>query len=123
MVLAAYAAFARGDIDAAVSDLAPDVVWVEPDEFPNGGRYVGPQAVADYLRASRAMWAKLQSRAEARRDGRHIVVTHRLSGRLVDGSVRENTIADVFTVIDGRVTEMTAYANPTAVPGDRARVV
>lgn len=118
LVLAAYAAFARGDIDAAVIDLAPDVVWIEPDEFPNGGRHVGRDAVAAYLRASRAMWAELRSQADARRHGRHVVVTHRVSGRMHDGSHHENAVADVFTIENGRVTKMVAYADPEDVPTD-----
>jgi ketosteroid isomerase-like protein len=115
MVLAAYAAFARGDIDAAVRNLHPDVEWIEPDEFPDGGRYVGPAAVAGYLGASRARWAELHSQPTARRDGDRIVVVHRVSGRLVDGTEVDNAVADVFTVEDGLVTHMQAYADPTAV--------
>ena len=38
---AAHAAFNRGDIDAAVRVLDPQVEWVEPAEFPNGGAYHG----------------------------------------------------------------------------------
>lgn len=52
MVLDSYAAYARGDIDAAVAPLHPDVEWIEPDSFPNGGAYRGPVAVAGYLRES-----------------------------------------------------------------------
>jgi len=54
VVLAAYEAFARGDIDAATKDLDPEVEWVEPIAFPGGGRRVGPAAVAEYLEASRS---------------------------------------------------------------------
>ena len=38
---AAYAAFNRGDIDAAVLFLDPQVEWIEPAEFPGGGTYHG----------------------------------------------------------------------------------
>ena len=55
MVRAAYAAFAAGDLDAAVADLADDVIWVEPLEFPNGGTHLGREAVRDYLAKSRSM--------------------------------------------------------------------
>jgi ketosteroid isomerase-like protein len=116
VVLAAYAAFAEGDIDGAVAHLAPDVVWIEPDEFPNGGQRVGPQSVADYLRASREMWSELRSEPHAERRGERIVVIHRVSGRLATGEVYDNTVADVFTVVDGKVTRMIAYADPRSVP-------
>jgi ketosteroid isomerase-like protein len=111
-VLQAYDAFARGDIDQAVAALHPDVEWVEPEEFPHGGPRHGPGEVADYLRASRAMWAELTSEPTAHRRGDTIVVVHRVHGRLVDGSAHDVTVADVFTVSDGRVVKMTAYADP-----------
>ncbi len=34
---AAYAAFNRGDIDAAVESLDAQIEWSEPAEFPEGG--------------------------------------------------------------------------------------
>jgi ketosteroid isomerase-like protein len=121
LVLRAYEAFARGDIEQAVESLHPDVEWVEPDEFPGGGLHRGPAAVADYLRGSRAMWAELVSEPTAHRRGDKIVVVHRVHGRLVDGNPHDATVADVFTVVDGRVVGMTAYADPAealaALPG------
>jgi ketosteroid isomerase-like protein len=119
LLLRSYAAFARGDIDEAVAPLHPDVEWVEPDEFPNGGRRTGPAAVAEYLSQSRALWAELVSEATAYRRGRDIVIVHHLSGRLTDGSPRDVTVADVFTVQDGRVVRMQAYANPSEALGSR----
>jgi hypothetical protein len=50
VVLAAYEAFARGDIDAATKDLDAEVEWIEPTGFPGGGRRVGPAAVAEVFR-------------------------------------------------------------------------
>lgn len=115
LVLRAYAAFARGDIDTAVADLHPDVEWIEPAEFPGGGRYLGPAAVAGYLRESRAKWAELTSSPTPQRRGDRIVVVHRVSGRLLDGTWHENAVADVYTVENGLVTHMQAYADPAEV--------
>jgi ketosteroid isomerase-like protein len=111
-VLAAYAAFARGDIDRAVARLHPHVEWIEPAEFPYGGRRVGPAAVADYLRRSRSTWAEVVSEPTAHRRGDDIVVVHHLHGNLADGTVRDATVADVFTFSDGLVVRMQAYADP-----------
>jgi ketosteroid isomerase-like protein len=58
------------------------------------------------------MWAELTSEPTAHRRGDTIVVVHRVHGRLVDGSAHDVTVADVFTVSDGRVVRMTAYADP-----------
>jgi ketosteroid isomerase-like protein len=114
LVLRAYQAFARGDIEQAVADLHPAVEWVEPDEFPGGGRREGPAAVADYLRASRSTWAELVSRPTPFRRGDKIVIVHHVSGRMHDGSTPVVAVADVFTVEDGQVVRMKAYADPAA---------
>jgi ketosteroid isomerase-like protein len=111
-VLAAYAAFARGDIDLAVAGLHGQVEWIEPEEFPYGGRRVGPAAVADYLRRPRSMWADLVSEPAAHRRGDDIVIVHHVHGHLVDGTFRDATVADVFTFRDGMVVRMQAYADP-----------
>ncbi|HEY1925483.1 MAG TPA: nuclear transport factor 2 family protein, partial [Candidatus Acidoferrum sp.] len=60
----AYAAFNRGDMDAAVVAMAPDIDWSEPAEFPGGGAYHGREAVKGYLTASRANWAEGASEPE-----------------------------------------------------------
>jgi ketosteroid isomerase-like protein len=112
VVLAAYAAFARGEIDKAVAKLHPKVEWTEPEEFPYGGRRVGRTAVAEYLRSSRSLWAELVSEPTARRRGNDIVVIHHVHGRLADGTFRDATVADVFTFSNGLVVRMQAYADP-----------
>ncbi|GGM24499.1 nuclear transport factor 2 family protein [Dactylosporangium sucinum] len=117
LVLRAYAAFVAGDIAGAVRDLHPDVEWIEPDEFPNGGRHVGPAAVARYLQASYDDWLELHSEPTATRRGGRVVVVHRVHGVVQDLSIRDVTVADVFTVRDGRIVHMQAYADPSAVPG------
>lgn len=112
LVLGSYEAYAVGEIDRAVEPLHPDVEWIEPDEFPNGGRRQGPAAVAQYLSASRAMWDELVSETTPYRRGDKIVIVHHVQGRTVDGVIREATVADVFTVADGQVIRMQAYADP-----------
>jgi ketosteroid isomerase-like protein len=112
LILAAYAAYGQGDIDGAVRDLHPDVEWIEPDEFPNGGAHHGPAAVAAYLRASHASWRTFVSEPTAHRRADRIVVVHHVHGILADGTPQEATVADVFTVENGHVTRMVAYADP-----------
>ena len=60
----AYAAFNRGDIDAAVRILDPDVEWIEPAEFPGGGTYHGIEGAKQYLAQSRAGAAQVISEPE-----------------------------------------------------------
>lgn len=61
---AAYAAFSRGDLDAAVQLLNPDVEWTEPAEFPGGGTYHGVDGARRYLAQSRAGAAQVISQPE-----------------------------------------------------------
>jgi uncharacterized protein len=44
-----YEAFARGDVPGVMSNLAPDLVWNEAENFVYADRnpYLGPQAVLD----------------------------------------------------------------------------
>ena len=51
---AAYAAFNRGDMDAAVEPLDAQIEWSEPAEFPGGGTYHGRDGARQYLAQSRA---------------------------------------------------------------------
>jgi len=61
---AAYAAFNRGDFDAAVAALDPKIEWTEPTEFPGGGACHGREAVKKYLMQSGAGWAEGGSESE-----------------------------------------------------------
>jgi ketosteroid isomerase-like protein len=117
LVLASYAAYARGDIDAAVAPLHPDVEWIEPDEFPGGGRRQGPRAVAEYLSASYVLWDRFASEATPYRRGGDVVIVHHVDGVLADGTPHRATVADVFTLRAGRVVRMRAYADPAEALG------
>jgi len=61
---AAYAAFNRGDFNAAVAALDPKIEWTEPTEFPGGGTCHGREAVKKYLMQSGAGWAEGSSESE-----------------------------------------------------------
>jgi ketosteroid isomerase-like protein len=112
VVLAACEAFARGDLAAATQGHDPEVEWIEPIDFPGGGRRVGPAAVAEYLEASRSGWKHLTSEPTATRVGPEIVVVHKVRGNLLDGTPREAEVADVFRFREGRIARMRAYEAP-----------
>jgi uncharacterized protein len=110
---AAYAAFNRGDIEAAVASLDPNVEWIEPPEFPGGGTYHGPAAVKGYLSQSREAWAEVVSEPERFLPGgdRIVVFVHARVRSRESAEWQDVRLADVFTFRDGKVVHMQAYAN------------
>jgi uncharacterized protein len=109
----AYAAFNRGDIDAAVEPFDARIEWIEPAEFPGGGTYHGQDAVKRYLAQSRAPWAEGGSEPESFIvSGNQIVVFVHARFR-VKGSNEWSDVklADVYTIRDGRAIQMRAFAD------------
>ena len=112
-LVGAYAAFNRGDMTAAVEPLDAQVEWTEPAEFPRDGTYHGRDGVKRYLTQSRAAWGEVNSEAE-----RFIIVGKRIVV-FVHARVRPKgsdkwqdvSLADVYTVRNGRVVEMQAFAD------------
>lgn len=110
---AAYAAFNRGDFDAAVAVLDPNIEWTEPLEFPGGGTYHGREAVKRYLMQSRAGWAEGSSEPEQFvAAGDRIVVFVRACFRLKESNEwHEVRLADVYSVRRSKIVQMTAFVD------------
>ncbi len=112
-IRSAYAAFNRGDFDAAVAVLSPDIEWTEPPEFPGGGTYHGREAVKKYLIHSRAGWVEGSSEPERFiESGNRIVVFVR--ARFHDKQNpewHEVELADVYTIHKGQIVQMRAFAD------------
>jgi uncharacterized protein len=110
---AAYAAFNRGDIDAAVQSLAPDIDWTEPTEFPGGGSYHGRDGAKKYLTNSRASVAEVISEPEQFIPaGDRIVVFVYARVRPKDSTTwQEVRLADVYLFRDLTPIQMHAFAN------------
>ncbi len=112
----AYAAFNRGDIDACLAALDPNVEWIEPTEFPGGGTYHGHAGVARYLSQSRAPWATIKSEPEKfiPAGDKIVVFVHTQVQAKADDPIVEGRIADVYTVENGSVIRMQACVDREA---------
>jgi ketosteroid isomerase-like protein len=111
-----YAAFNRGDLDAAVQHLDLDVDWSEPEQFPAGGRYRGRSGVIEYLDRVRQHWAFVESRPEDLVDvgENDVIVVVRTMARPHDRDrVYESRIADVYSFNGDSVVRMRAFAKPS----------
>lgn len=109
----AYAAFNRGDIDAAVRILDSGVEWIEPPEFPGGGTYHGVEGAKHYLAQSRAGAAQVISEPEQfiPAGNRIVVFVHARVLPKGSNTWQDVRLADVYTFQNGRVTNMRAFAN------------
>jgi ketosteroid isomerase-like protein len=113
----AYAAFNRGDMDAAVASLDENIEWVEPKEFPGGGAYHGRESAKQYLAQSRAAWAEVSSEPEQfiPAGNRIVVLVHarvRAKVRAKDSEEWQDVrLADVYTFRDGKAIQMRAFAD------------
>ena len=110
---AAYAAFNRGDIDAAVQFLDPNVEWIEPAEFPGGGSYHGIEGAKQYLTQSRAGAGQVISEPERFiiTGDRIVVFVHARVLPKGSNTWQDIRLADVYTFQGGRATKMHAFAN------------
>lgn len=109
----AYAAFNRGDMDAAVESLDPQIEWSEPPEFPGGGTYHGRDEVKHYLAQSRAACAEISSEPEQfiPAGDRIVVFVHARLRANGSNEWQDVRLADVYTVRNGKAIQMQAFAD------------
>lgn len=109
----AYAAFNRGDYDATVAVLDPEIEWTEPAAFPGGGVYHGRKEVEGYLRQSRSRWAEGSSKPERFIAAGDRIVVFVFARYRAKGSKnwQEVKLADVYTIRDGKIVQMNAFAD------------
>ncbi len=113
---AAYSAFNRGDIAAAVQSLDENIDWSEPAEFPGGGAYHGREGAKKYLANSRATVAEVISEPEQFIPvGDRIVVFVYARVRPKDSTTwKEVRLADVYLFRDLTPIQMHAFADRQA---------
>jgi uncharacterized protein len=113
MLRRAYAAFNRGDIDAAVESLDEQIEWSEPPEFPGGGMYHGRGGAKQYLAQSRAAWADVISEPKqfVTAGDRIVVFIHARVRPKESNDWQEVRLADVYTFRGNKAIQMRAFAD------------
>jgi uncharacterized protein len=112
MLRAAYAAFNRGDIESAVAGFDPKIEWVEPAEFPGGGKYEGRAGAKQYLAQSRAGCRQVISEPVKfiPAGDRIVVFVHARVLPKESDQWQQIDLADVYTFKDGKAVAMHAFA-------------
>ena len=106
-----YAAFSRGDIDAALADLPADMRWDLSDRVFNPAVLEGHDAYRRDYEAMREQWEQVEFTVEEvlAGDDRIVVLTHdRFRGR-GSGIEVDRRSANVWTLRDGVPASMRLY--------------
>lgn len=113
-----YAASARGDIQAMMAEVSPQVRWTEMEGFPCAGTWVGPQAVADNVFAVLgAQWEGYRFELEGLVDGgERIVATGSYHGTFrATGKQMQARVAHVWQLEGGQIVAFEQFTDTLLV--------
>ncbi len=114
LVTAAWRAFIRGDLNAALANMSDEVSWLVPGNLPNvSGLKKGKQAVTEFLGGvGRAFPEGLQS--EIRRtycDADTVILELTNRGKSANGKLYENEYCFVFELEGGKIRRIREYVD------------
>jgi uncharacterized protein len=113
-----YAASTRGDLQAMMADVSPQVRWTEMQGFPCAGTWIGPQAVADNVFAVLgAQWDGYRFELERLVDaGETIVAIGSYRGTFrATGKPMQARVAHVWQLQDGRIVAFEQFTDTLLV--------
>jgi hypothetical protein len=100
----AYEGFGRGDIDAVLSVMDPDIEWDATDALAHTGVYHGHEGVTEYIGSLSGVWEEFDLKPEQfteSGDGAHVMVLGSVRGRLAaNGQEVEARFAHVLQLDD-----------------------
>jgi ketosteroid isomerase-like protein len=108
-----YKAWNAGDRGWVLDHMSPDVEWITPEADPDPGTYRGHQGVEEYWAQWRAAVGQLNFLIEEMLDAGDdvVVLAHVRAKTRRDGVVIEHSPASVWTIEDGKVKAMQAFAD------------
>jgi uncharacterized protein len=106
----AYEGFGRGDIQAVLSVMDPDIEWDATDALAHTGMYHGHEGVTEYIQSLAGVWEEFHLNPEQfteSGDQEHVMVLGSVKGRLAANAQDvEARFAHVLQLEDGRVTRL-----------------
>jgi ketosteroid isomerase-like protein len=114
VVRESYEAMGRGDMEALMELLDPNIEIRERPESPDARTYLGHEGVVASLRQSTETFRDLEFHPERFFDaGDRVVVIVRMRGRGKESGVPvEDRLAHLWTVRAGKAVELQAYTDP-----------
>jgi ketosteroid isomerase-like protein len=111
LIRSMYAAFSRGDFEAAAAPLADDVEWHDPSELPGSDVHRGPEGVKRFWEEFTDPFETYVMEARSiERVGDHWVADVRVSGHgRASGLDAEADFTQVWTIAGGRVTRSRSF--------------
>lgn len=109
-----YAAINRHDIPAAIAIYDPQIEWIEPSDYPEGGTTHGIADVEALHRRALATWAEGACEPEQFIvAGDKVIVLAHVRVRLKDSADWiDGRLADVYTFRDGKVIQKRTFDEP-----------
>ena len=113
VIQGAWDAFAKGDIEAATSIVAPEGEITAPSTLPWGGTFLGPEGFRDFLRGLLSHFKDFKATPEKvlGADDDHVIVTAQIRGRTKSGTPIENRSVWVYKLRGGQVESAEAFSD------------
>ena len=113
VIQGAWDAFAKGDIEAATSIVAPEGEITAPSTLPWGGTFLGPEGFRDFLRGLLSNFKDFKATPEKvlGADDDHVIVTAQIRGRTKSGTPIENRSVWVYKLRGGQVESAEAFSD------------
>ena len=119
LIKSCYDAYGRGDVQAILNTLAPNVEWVTegPSAIPYAGRYTGSAKVREFFNA---LGSTLENPNLAIDDyiaqGDKVATSGRFSATVkATGKRFDTAVAHVFTIQSGKITQFLDFFDTSTV--------
>lgn len=119
-----YAASARRDVQAMMTDVAPDARWTEMAGFPCAGTWIGPQQVIENVfEVLGRDWSDYRFTLETLIDGgEHIVGVGTYTGvHNATGKPLRARVVHVWRLVDGKIASFEQFTDTLLVRQAMAR--
>jgi ketosteroid isomerase-like protein len=113
LIEGAWAAWAKGDVEAATAIMAPEGEVHAPESLPWGGTYIGPEGFQAMLSALVSNFSQFKATPAKvlGADDDHVIVLSETRARTKGGNQVELTAIWVYKLRDGQVVSADAFTD------------